>query len=95
MGRLNELLCQIGRGEIDVTAAAPEVRALCRARAYTPNLDDTMMRMAGVLDDRDPTDTFVEVSAAWMGGPITDEDHAVLYKAVADRPFRVTERCEG
>ncbi len=30
-----------------------------------------------------------------MGGPITDEDHAVLYKAVADRPFRVTERCEG
>lgn len=38
--------------------------------------------MAGSLGDRDATNTFLEVTAAWMAGRLTDEQHGVLRAAV-------------
>lgn len=83
MGQLNEVLQRIAAGETTAEQAAPEVRRICRAagtRASTT--DETFARMAGALDDRDAADTFLQVSAAWMAGRLTDEQHAVLRAAV-------------
>ena len=52
-----------------------------RARRYGPDRA-TQMRMAGSLPERDDDNTFLEVTAAWIGGDLTDEDYWTIYGAV-------------
>lgn len=42
----------------------------------------TQMLMAGSLAERDDHNTFLEVTATWIGGDLTDEDYWTIYGAV-------------
>ena len=39
------------------------------------------MRMAGSLAERDGHNTFLEVTSAWIGGDLSDEDYWTIYGA--------------
>lgn len=39
------------------------------------------MRLAGSLAERDDQNTFLEVTSAWIGGDLSDEDYWTIYGA--------------
>ncbi len=45
-------------------------------------IEASQMRIAGSLPERDDDNTFLEVTAAWIGGDLTDEDYWNIYGAV-------------
>ena len=49
-------------------------------------MDIVFSRMAGSLPERDETDTFVEVEAAYIGGTITQDQFTVLHRAMTGAP---------
>lgn len=85
MGGLKDLLRLIGDGEITAEEAVPEFRSLLKS-GKPSTTEDTWGRMAGVVDERDATDTFTEVSSAWIAGRITREQYDLLRAAVAGSP---------
>lgn len=85
MSALNDLLAKIGEGKIDVNAAVPEfLRILKTSEPDRPpgvlNFMQTEERAEAGTPDA--TDTFTQVSAAWIADEITDEQYQVLYNAV-------------
>jgi hypothetical protein len=90
MSTVNELIEEIRAGRMPVEEAAPKIAELV-ASATARNaaeveglsrMDVTFMRMAGSLDEADDTDTFIDVEAAHTMGHLTDEQYAVIRRAV-------------
>ncbi|WP_299926123.1 DUF6569 family protein [uncultured Nocardioides sp.] len=90
MSSVDELIREIRAGRMPVEEAAPRIAALVAAATARnaadveglSRMDVAYMRMAGVLDEADDTDTFVEVEAAYALGHLSDEQYAVIRDAV-------------
>jgi hypothetical protein len=94
MTSVRELLGRIADGTATAEEVAPEIARICRetARAHAEDfegmsrMDIVFSRMAGSLDERDDTDTFVEVEAAYIDGSITQDQFTVLHRAMTGAP---------
>jgi hypothetical protein len=85
MSSVKDVLNQLKAGAITAREAGAEIRRVMRTDDGVPDgvapLEATHMRMAGSLPDRDDHNTFLEVTAAWIGGDLTDEDYWTIYGA--------------
>ena len=94
MTSVRELLRQVVDGTATPEDVAPEIARICRetARAQAEafegmsRMDIVLGRMAGSLPERDDTDTFVEVEAAYIDGSISQEQFTVLHRAISGAP---------
>jgi hypothetical protein len=94
MTSVRELLGRIADRTASAEDVAPEIARICRETAAAQErelegmsrMDIVFSRMAGSLPERDETDTFVEVEAAYIGGSITQEQFTVLHRAMTGAP---------
>ena len=81
MAELKKLIDRISSGEVSAEAAVPEFRRVLE-HDEPSTMEDTWRRMAGTLSERDGTNTFTEVTAAWFSGLLTRKQYDVLRAAV-------------
>ena len=85
MSEVQDVLARPKADEIIATEAGADTR---RARTLNADVLDrltsieaTQMRLAGSLAGRADHNTFLEVTAAWIGGDLTDENYWTIYGA--------------
>jgi len=91
---VRELLDQIVAGTATAAKVAPEIARICRetVRKQGAELegmtrrDIVFARMTGSLEERDDTNTFVEVEAAYIEGRISNEQFTVLHRVWSEAP---------
>ena len=84
MGELRKLLDGIHEGRFSAEEAAPRAKAIMAEREPDEHsIEATWGRMAGSVGERDDTDTFGEVTAAWFSGRLTDDQYAALRQVVS------------
>ena len=85
MSEVQDVLTRLRAGEITATEAGAEIRRVMTLDEGVPDgvtpTEATQMRMAGSLAERDDHNTFLEVTSAWIGGDLTDEDYWTIYGA--------------
>ena len=94
MTSVRELLRRIADGTATAEEVAPEIARICRETAAAQRrelegmsrMDIVFSRMAGSLDERDDTDTFIGVEAAYIGGTITQDQFTVLHRVMTGAP---------
>lgn len=90
MSTVKKLIGQVRDGLVHVDDAAPEIARLVAAATARnaaeveglSRVEVIHMRMAGVLDEADDTDTFVEVEAARFLGALTEDQYDAIRAAV-------------
>lgn len=84
MSEVQDVLARLRAGEITATEAGAEIRRVMTLDEGVPTgmtpTEATQMRMAGSLAERDDH-TFLEVTSAWIGGDLIDEDYWTIYGA--------------
>jgi len=83
---VKDVLALLKAGALRPNEAGAEIRRVMRTDDVVPGgmapIEATQMRMAGSLPERDDDNTFLEVTAVWIGGDLTDEDYWTIYGAV-------------
>ncbi len=87
MGTLKELINRIASGETDVKAAIPDFQRVLRTSdpdrpAGQLTFEQKEERAQAGLSDS--TDTFTEVTSAWIQGKLTDEQYTALRNAATE-----------
>jgi hypothetical protein len=91
VGELRELIEQVESGAVDAADVAPRIAEICSLhRRGRSTMREISERMAGARDEDDPTDSFLEVTAAWTIGRLSDDQYAVLKSAVVGDTGRPT-----
>lgn len=85
MSEVHDVLARLEIDEIIAAEAGADIRCGGTLDAgvldgLTP-IEATQLRMAGSLAGRDDHSAFLEVTAAWIGGDLTDEDYWAIYGA--------------
>jgi hypothetical protein len=86
MTHVKDVLALLKAGAPTANEAGAEIRHVMRIDDGVPGgmapIEATQMRMAGSLPERDNDNTFLEVTAAWIGGDLADEDYWTICGAV-------------
>jgi hypothetical protein len=86
MGQLEELINRIATGDTDMASAIPEFHRVLRSSDPTRPAGDLSFEQKeerAQAGPQDATDTFTEVTAAWIQGRLTDEQYWTLHSEAA------------